>query len=397
MVKDNPDQHLIQRNGYWYFQRRIAGSPKIFKKALRTKLRKEARQLRDELVRKMDEQASKVLTAKSTLEIRKQYIRSLDDEEREYIEDQIQEKADDLAYELGVYDQLHDPSPAEDLSPNAKKATDFYKENLGKLHILEKWLPEWLSTLDNNKTKNDYGRGARALIKYFPVAEDINREKAGRFLRTIGSRENVHKDSVQKWRSGILNLWRYLELDETIWKDHPIPDNKAKEKPPEKEPWTKDEVRLLYETAVERNHWLKNPIWIAVHTGARKSAIAKLKYNRDEQTISFPKMKSEPRARTIPAHPEIITHLNSWEQNRKSSSSIGNQFTLLKYSLGYGEEKNFHSFRRSFITEIENLETPENIAADIVGHKKMTMGYGLYSGGASIATMKKWVEKVSFS
>ena len=77
MVQNNKNTHLLQRNGYYYFQRRIAGSSKFKKQALRTKDIHEARELRDELVRIMDEQASKVLVAKSTLEIRNQYLNSL--------------------------------------------------------------------------------------------------------------------------------------------------------------------------------------------------------------------------------------------------------------------------------------------------------------------------------
>jgi hypothetical protein len=39
---------------------------------------------------------------------------------------------------------------------------------------------------------------------------------------------------------------------------------------------------------------------------------------------------------------------------------------------------------------------PENIAADIVGHKKQTMTYGVYSGGASLAVMREALEWVSY-
>jgi integrase len=153
---------------------------------------------------------------------------------------------------------------------------------------------------------------------------------------------------------------------------------------------------MLYETAINNNHWLKHPIWIAVHTGARQSAIANLTYNRDAQTISFPKAKKEAKDRTIPTHPDILPNIEAWVQNRKAPTTISNEFTLLKQSLGYGVEKDFHSFRRTLITEFENLECPENICADIVGHKKSTITYGLYSGGTNIDVMRNWLDKVKF-
>ena len=41
------------------------------------------------------------------------------------------------------------------------------------------------------------------------------------------------------------------------------------------------------------------------------------------------------------------------------------------------------------------MECPENIAADIVGHKKQTMTYGLYSGGSGLKIMEKYLFEVS--
>jgi len=396
MVQNNKNTHLLQRNGYYYFQRRIAGTSQFKKQALRTKDIHEARELRDELVRIMDEQASKVLVAKSTLDIRNQYLNALDDEEKDYIEEQVQDKADDLAYSLGVYEQLHYHTPTEDLTPKAKEVQDFYKEHLGRLHVLEKWLPEWLPTLNEDQTRSDYNRGVRALIKHHPIAEDLNREKIAKFLKVIGKSENVQKASVKKWVSGYGNLWKFLELDSSIWKNQEIPETLTKEKPPKKEDWTVEEVRLLYNKAVEEKHWIQHPLWIAVHTGARQGAVAELVWDQGSNTIKFPKGKFETKDRIIPAHADIMTNLEAWSKSRVTKKVISKQFTVLKRSLGFGVEKDFHSLRRTLITVLENLECPENIAQDIVGHKKKTITYGLYSGGTSLNVMKKWLDKVKF-
>ena len=45
---------------------------------------------------------------------------------------------------------------------------------------------------------------------------------------------------------------------------------------------------------------------------------------------------------------------------------------------------------------LENAGISENIAADIVGHEKPRITYGLYSGGASLAIMKTAIEKVKY-
>jgi integrase len=69
-------------------------------------------------------------------------------------------------------------------------------------------------------------------------------------------------------------------------------------------------------------------------------------------------------------------------------------FSSFKQQLGYGPETDLHSFRRTLITELENLGCPEAVTADIVGHKKQTITYGLYSGGSRLELMRHWLAQV---
>jgi len=47
-------------------------------------------------------------------------------------------------------------------------------------------------------------------------------------------------------------------------------------------------------------------------------------------------------------------------------------------------------------TLLENAGVPEGVAADIIGHDKPTMTYGLYSGGASMKTKREAIEKLAY-
>ena len=65
--------------------------------------------------------------------------------------------------------------------------------------------------------------------------------------------------------------------------------------------------------------------------------------------------------------------------------------------MGYsGANKDFHSFRRTVITELHNAEVPEPTAAAIVGHKIQTMSYGLYSGGLRMDVLTAAIEKLEY-
>ena len=51
----------------------------------------------------------------------------------------------------------------------------------------------------------------------------------------------------------------------------------------------------------------------------------------------------------------------------------------MKSAIGFGPQHVFHSLRKTVVTTSENAGVPENVVADIVGHDKTTMTYGLYS------------------
>ena len=43
-----------------------------------------------------------------------------------------------------------------------------------------------------------------------------------------------------------------------------------------------------------------------------------------------------------------------------------------------------HSIRKTAATVFEQAGVPDGVTADIIGHEKQTMTYGLYSGGTSV-------------
>jgi integrase len=73
-----------------------------------------------------------------------------------------------------------------------------------------------------------------------------------------------------------------------------------------------------------------------------------------------------------------------------NDKAVGKRFGRLKRSLGFGDDLVFHSIRKTFATVCEQQGINEGVAADLLGHEKQTMTYGLYSGGSSV-TQKKTV------
>jgi len=78
------------------------------------------------------------------------------------------------------------------------------------------------------------------------------------------------------------------------------------------------------------------------------------------------------------------------------SNGVGKRFGRLRTDLDFGPEFVFHSLRKTVATLLENAGIPENISADILGHEKTTMTYGLYSGGVSLEVKRKALAKLKY-
>ena len=69
---------------------------------------------------------------------------------------------------------------------------------------------------------------------------------------------------------------------------------------------------------------------------------------------------------------------------------------IVRNDCNLPKSKVFHSFRNTVATKLESTGIPENIAADIIGHDKDTMTYGLYSGGTSIKQRYEAIKKIQY-
>lgn len=78
------------------------------------------------------------------------------------------------------------------------------------------------------------------------------------------------------------------------------------------------------------------------------------------------------------------------------SNAIGKRFSRLKTKLGHDELHVHHSIRKTLVTMLENAGVTENNAADIVGHDKPRITFGLYSEGAWLEVKAEALERVRY-
>jgi integrase len=208
----------------------------------------------------------------------------------------------------------------------------------------------------------------------------------------------------------VRQYWKYLQdigavPDETR---NPFSElshaSKTKIKGIKRTSFTTKEINLLGKTAKEQgDDQLANLVLLAAYTGARIEELCQLKVTSvlrvdGVSCFSIEDAKTEAGNRLVPIHPKLLvlvrrlckastdSYLIAGLTETKygdRSNAIGKRFGRLKTGLGFGEEKVFHSIRKTVTTLLENAGVPEGVAADIVGHEKTTMTYGLYSSGTA--------------
>jgi integrase len=173
-------------------------------------------------------------------------------------------------------------------------------------------------------------------------------------------------------------------------------------------------LKHLYSEAIRNKDWaLGQLILIGAYTGARIEEICSLKkliINLENKSIQITDAKTEAGLRDIPIHQMLLPVVNELMSNNDEylianltkskfddrSNAIGKRFGRLKAKLGYSKRHVFHSIRKTFTTQLENAGVNENITADIIGHEKPRMTYGLYSGGTNIEVKREAISKVSY-
>jgi integrase len=154
-------------------------------------------------------------------------------------------------------------------------------------------------------------------------------------------------------------------------------------------------------------------ILLAMYTGARAEEIATLRCGHIDLArgaIAVPGTKTKAAARECPIHPAVAPTLRRLvaaangghlfqglrpTQFDDRADALTKRFRTLAKGVAR-EGQVFHSIRATVCTILENAGVPENVSADIVGHEKPRITYGLYSGGTSLAVKAKALAKLAY-
>lgn len=300
-------------------------------------------------------------------------------------------------------------------------AAQFADVALGRRTPSSLYLEEWKATITTlaPKTQDQMVKDVQRLVDHFPTLEEITPQTARKWvgeLQKAGSSASSLERMISFWRS----YWRYLmapgvqAVPATSFPFSMEYVQKTRKAPEEvRAPFPATEVPKLWQAAEEADdRTLADLITLGAYTGARIEELCSLKLE-DVNSHSFRigDAKTEAGIREVPIHSALkplMERLKSestdgyllsgltFNKYGDRSNAIGKRFGRLKAAQGFGPAHVFHSLRKTLITLLEDAGVSENLAADIVGHEKPRITYGLYSGGASLDTKAKALELVKY-
>jgi integrase len=250
----------------------------------------------------------------------------------------------------------------------------------------------------------------------FRFVSDVTRNGVQRWINQQGQKGRKTK-TITRRLSELRVYWNYLiSVQAAPEEDHPfeklsVPRPAKAGKADERKPFMPEQVVALHQAAMARDDpALANLIELAMWTGARIEELCALRVeNARDGILSIEDAKTPAGWREVPVHPNLEDTLGRLLQESADgyvlsgltankygdrSNAVGKRFGRLKRSLGFGTDRVFHSIRRTVATLLEDAGVPENVAADILGHEKKTMTYGLYSDGTSLTTKREALAKL---
>ena len=321
------------------------------------------------------------------------------------------------AWDIGAInvENIGDP-PSSD--PEARR---FYARAAGLVVPFTEHLDEWLSTSRATAKTQDMQRSdVKRLAHEFQTVQDVTRPEVRRWITGLMNDDGLTPKTVQRILSALRGYWRYLQSIGIAGEDHEpfsklgvARQDKRTSPRSARKPFEPGDVVKLLDDAIERgDDQLADLIRLGMWTGCRIEELCALKVEQvKDDYFSVDDAKTKAGWRDVPIHRELAQTMARLREGSKDgyvlsgltvnkygnrSNGIGKRFGRLKTELGFGAQFVFHSIRKTVVTILENAGAAENIVADIVGHEKTTMTYGLYSGGVSLTVKRQALAKLAY-
>lgn len=342
---------------------------------------------------------------------------------KEGIRQRIMDEAADMtmgaAISAGV---LSETDPAYDDLPAHDDMRRFVGMATGEIVRLSDHLDPYLATLRNEARTVSMKRSTiRRFLAGHPYAADVTRKAVQAWIDEQAA-GGAAVATLRRCLSEMRGFWSYLQAHELAPAEmepfHGITVPKAGKRngDDERQPFDPAHVVRLHRAAEDAgDRDLADVIAVGMWTGARLGEICALRVgdvDLEAGSIRIADSKTDAGRRTVPIHDALmptirrlvgkrgdgflLAGLDTGNRYSDRSTGVGKRFGRLKSREGFGPVHVFHSVRKTVSTLLENAGVSENVAADILGHEKPRITYGLYSGGSCLEVKREAINRISY-
>lgn len=302
------------------------------------------------------------------------------------------------------------------------QASKLYKRITGQEGTLLATLVEdWRGSLRvTQKTIDQQHRDVTKMADHFVSLEELQPRAVKAWTDKL-IKAGATAATIERMGNGCHSFWRYLRRSGTLGVEAADPfdgsftlaRSTAKKVTINRKAFTAEELSTVYQMALSKgDDSLARVIALGAFTGARIEEICSLKLvNCTGGIFNILDSKTDAGIRQAPIHPALVALIDKMTKEStdgylvpsKAAGKYGvrsdpysKRFGRMKEAMGFGPSHVFHSIRKTVATLLEQAEVKEGIAADILGHEKKTLSYGLYSSGSSMAQKLEAISKVSY-
>lgn len=295
----------------------------------------------------------------------------------------------------------------------------FATDQMGTL--LAPLVADWKSSLRlTQKTIDQQHRDVTRMADHFVSVEALEPQKVKGWTDKLIA-EGATATSLERMMNGCRSLWRYLQDSGTVPMVAPDPfigsfrlaTKRAQRNTVDRQAFTPKELSGVYRQARDGGDVaLSQLIALGAYTGARIEELCSLTLEHCARGLfTITDAKTDAGVRQVPIHPALVPLVATMKRASIDgflvpstaagkygvrSDPLSKRFGRLKESMGFGPGHVFHSIRKTVATQLEQAGVSEGIAADVLGHEKKTLSYGLYSSGSSTKQKLEAVSKVSY-
>lgn len=241
-------------------------------------------------------------------------------------------------------------------------------------------------------------------------------------VKEYGGREVGLSDAtVNRHMATLSALWKWAEEREHCEGRNPFQGHRRKLTNGRNKAgyvaWEPDELRTLFAKPPKRDD-LTEVMLVAMFTGMRLNEIASLTFGQirtadgvafidvqDAKTIAGQrKVPLHPRlswlvarAKGKPAEDRVWPRFTGEGPGKKPGGDAGKQFTAFKAAAGFKDRRRvFHSFRKNVVGQLERAGVPQNEVAQLVGHEKQGLTFGVYGANMPLSRLAEIVALIDY-